>query len=185
MALRYALATGCFKTREDGSKVFFPWGPGAVGYIIPTEKRFERLQEQMSAWLGLALPLAVFFTMFLMLGFGTPWPKLFIGLVIALAYIGAFAVWVRIQCGSLVAADEKLALSEWATIAANNFSRFRLYVHVLTDVAFLVVSLYIIAARPMPQGILGLMVMDLYFAFDAVGHARILQEQRHRAVPSP
>lgn len=179
-----ALATGCFKTREDGSKVFFPWGPGAVGYLIPSERRFERLQEQMSAWLGAGMPFVMFpFTAFSMLAFDSYFGKVFIGVVVALAYIGAYSVWVRIQCSRLVPTDEKLTVNEWAAIPATTASRIELYLYTLLWMPLLVASIYAVALRS--ESMVALLFMAFYAVFVAVAGARILREKKRlKACPS-
>ncbi len=38
------LSSSAFKTKDDGQKLFFPWGTLGHGYIIPSDAEFERLQ---------------------------------------------------------------------------------------------------------------------------------------------
>ena len=43
------LTSNHFKTTQDGSRLFFPWGSRGSGYAIASEQDYERLRRQVKA----------------------------------------------------------------------------------------------------------------------------------------
>jgi hypothetical protein len=133
----------------------------------------------MSAWLGAMLPLMLLFAIFLMLPFESYFGKFVIGLLLVLAWIGTFAIWVRFQCSNLAPTGEKLTMEEWAASAARESSGFALCVSMIVAVATFAGLIYVIILSP--QGAVGIFFFSLYFSLVAVADVRILVEKRRQA----
>jgi hypothetical protein len=49
---------GWFKTRSDGSTVFYPWGNlNKQGYVISSQDDFRRLRMQINIWIAVSMVL--------------------------------------------------------------------------------------------------------------------------------
>jgi hypothetical protein len=177
MALSYPLATGFFKTKDDGSRVFFPWGFWGRGHIIPSDKDFERLHEQMSALLGALLMLMVVIVC-MIVNFADGWDKLYYSAVVMLPCITAFAIWAGVQSRRLVSTDEELSLDEWAANAAHKHSRLNLWLNVIVYIGWFVAPIFATAWRP--DSGLGMIVMGYYGVFLSVAHALILRAKKQQ-----
>jgi hypothetical protein len=44
------LASGSFKTSQDGRRLFFPWGVLGSGYAIASEQDYQRLRQHVKAY---------------------------------------------------------------------------------------------------------------------------------------
>jgi hypothetical protein len=95
-----------FKTASDGSRLFFPWAPSGRGYVIASERDYQRLQRQIK----------IYFTVFYVLIFGYLFlPTHFIGAwyialaVIAVPLMGFYGMWVWSLCRRLQPSNETLS----------------------------------------------------------------------------
>jgi|EndMetStandDraft_5_1072996.scaffolds.fasta_scaffold652672_1 hypothetical protein len=50
-----ALTESSFRTTQDGHRLFFPWGPWGRGYVVPSEKQYQRLHQKLKAFMMAAL----------------------------------------------------------------------------------------------------------------------------------
>lgn len=176
MALSYPLASGFFKTKDDGSGVFFPRGFWGGGYIIPSDKDYGRLHEQMSAWFGLQILVVVIVGIIMNLADG--WNKLVHSVVVMLPCMTAFAVWASVQSRRLVPTHEKPTLDEWADNAALRYSRLRLWLYEILWIVWIVAPIFVIAWRP--ESGLGMVVMGYYGVFLTVAQALILRAKKQQ-----
>jgi hypothetical protein len=98
-----------FKTTSDGSRLFFPWGGLGRGYVIASERDYQRLRRQIK----------IFFTVSYVFILGVIWlPTYFIGIgagktdvapaVIAVALMGVYGVWAWSLCRRLQPSNETL-----------------------------------------------------------------------------
>ena len=97
-----------FKTASDGSRLFLPWAPWGRGYVIASERDYQRLRRQIKIYL----------TVFYVFIFGAIWlPTDFIGAgntnvalaVITVALIGFYEVWAWSLCRHLRPSNEMLS----------------------------------------------------------------------------
>jgi Na+-driven multidrug efflux pump len=102
------LGGSSFKTASDGSRLFFPWGGLGRGYVIASERDYQRLRRQIK----------IYFTVFYVFIFGAIWlPTYFIGVgktnvalgVIAVALIGFYGLWAWSLCQRLQPSNETLS----------------------------------------------------------------------------
>jgi hypothetical protein len=177
MALSYPLATGFFKTKDDGSRVFFPWGFWGRGYIITSDKEFERLHEQMSAWFTvlslLGMPVIVW-----IMAFETGWMKFYISTILMLCFISGYAAWAGIQCYRLESTHERLGLDEWAHNAAWKWSEANLWLFEIIFVVGILLSVFGVALKP--ESTRGFIVLAVYSMFGAVACGLILRAKKQQ-----
>jgi hypothetical protein len=96
-----ALTSGAFKTDKDGRRLFFPWGVLGRGYVLASERDYERLQRQIKIYIIVALVLII----------GTGLLEAYIWSVIAVALLTAFyVVWAKYLLRGLQPSDERLSL---------------------------------------------------------------------------
>ncbi len=100
-----------FKTTEDGGKLFFPWKcyrpwKNYRGYIVPSDKEYERLHRGQSRWLKVVLPVAIF-NGFLIFNrthdiTGSAWIAVGTMLLSAhIPFVVSYFLWLRTQCRGL------------------------------------------------------------------------------------
>ena len=53
------LTSGSFKTTGDGRRLFFPWGVLGGGYAIASEAAYQRLRQQVKAYMVVTLVLVI------------------------------------------------------------------------------------------------------------------------------
>ena len=98
------ISSSAFKTKDDGQKLFFPWGTLGHGYVIPSDAEFERLQYQYKNVTVFSILVGIAAIIFL---------KSLLSIVAFMfVFIVAYMVWVRYQCRNLSPTQEKLTVSE-------------------------------------------------------------------------
>jgi hypothetical protein len=137
-----ALTSSCFKTAQDGSKLFFPWGTLGRGYVIPSQPVYERLQRQVSAVMALTLPVSITVVVLSNL-FGLTIAALAIVLCIACAM-----VWARYVVRGLQPATERLSLQESITSQARLQSPALLWSILIVSIAFVGAGIYVWIINP-------------------------------------
>jgi hypothetical protein len=97
---------GYFKTAQDGSKLFFPWGALGRGYVIASEQDYKRLQRLVKVYTMVSLLLMV----------GAVALQGYVGcLVISALLIVFYMVWTRYLLRGLRPSDERLSLQDSMT----------------------------------------------------------------------
>jgi hypothetical protein len=137
-----ALTSSCFKTAQDGSKLFFPWGTLGRGYVIPSQPVYERLQRQVSAVMALALPVGLTVVVL---------PNLFGLTIAALAIVLCMAcavVWTRYVVRGLQPATERLSLQESMTSQARLHSPALLWSMLIGMLVFVGAGIYVFVIDP-------------------------------------
>jgi hypothetical protein len=46
-----AMTNRYFKSAQDGSKLFFPWGMLGRGYVVASDEDYERMRHQLGIFL--------------------------------------------------------------------------------------------------------------------------------------
>ncbi len=104
-----ALTNSNFKTAQDGTKLFFPWGVLGSGYCITSEPDYVRLRRQIKIYVAVGLLLSI--ASVLLLGY-------FFAFAIGLFGLGFYSVWTRYELRRLKKSDERLSLHESMTSQA-------------------------------------------------------------------
>lgn len=136
-----ALASGAFKTTEDGRQLFFPWGILGRGYLIPSEEEADRLRRAMDSYLKitLLLVLPVALAVFTWLGF---WSTA----ILVVAVIVPSIFWMRRQCRDLQPSEERVTLSENLAAQARAHSALSLWFLELVSLAFVALGVFLLVA---------------------------------------
>ncbi|MGA7072136.1 hypothetical protein [Bradyrhizobium sp.] len=100
-----ALSGANFKTGQDGSRLFFPWGILGRGYAIASDEDYRRLQQQIKVYMIVSLVLI------LVLG---PMVGYLSTFVMVIPLTGFYLVWMRYALRGLKKSDERLTLRETA-----------------------------------------------------------------------
>jgi len=135
-----ALTSSSFKTKEDGTRLFFPWGTFGRGYSVPSAEEFERLRRGVKAYLMVALPLSI--TLALVIS-GT-WA----GIVLLPFLIVPYVLWARAQCRRLGQTDERRTLGEVYAAQARTHSAITLWVFEIASLALVAAEVFSLAMDP-------------------------------------
>jgi hypothetical protein len=123
-----ALSSTCFKTAQDGRKLFFPWGVLGRGYVIESEQASKRIAHEIKIFMIVSLILVIGFGEF---GFYQQ------SFVVAALLIGAYAVRAWYLIRRLPRSDERLSLKESTAAQARAHSALSLW---LLEIASLVLG---------------------------------------------
>ena len=165
------LASGSFKTTDDGRKLFFPLGALGRGYTISSEKDFERLRKSVKSYLIVALLLMLGSILFMgPLG----------GLIILPFLLVPYELWVYTQCRHLDRTDERLTVNEALVGQALQHSKIGLWALEVCSALFVVAGIFIVAADP-KNWLIGTASI-VFFGFCAVMIGRMLVAKRRQAV---
>jgi Ca2+/Na+ antiporter len=165
-----ALTSSCFKTAQDGRKLFFPWGVWGRGYAVASEQDYERLRRQVKAYMVVALvPIIV-----------TAALQAYVGaLVIGVLLVAFYLVWMRFLLRGLLPSDERLSVQGSMTAQARAHSAAGLWFLEIGALAFVGLGIVIIVIDPGNWLIaLGSIV---FFGFCAAVGARMLVLRRRAA----
>ena len=142
-----ALTSSAFKTTTDGSRLFFPWGIWARGYIIGSELEYKRLRSRIKTYLivgmGVAMAggLAVVASQEYLAGIVAG----AIGVVFNTVF---YVAWVpRLSCG-LQPSPEKLSWRESVASQGREHSLVLLWLMELGSIAFVACGISIVVANP-------------------------------------
>jgi hypothetical protein len=121
-----ALSSACFKTAQDGRRLFFPWGVLGRGYVIESEQDSKRIEQEIKIFMIV--------TLILVIGFGEfgSYPQSF---VIAALLTGVYTVRAWYLICRLQRSDERLSLKESSASQARAHSALSLW---LLEIASLV-----------------------------------------------
>lgn len=169
-----ALASGSFKTTEDGRKLFFPAGAFGRGYVVPSEGEFEKLRKGVKIYLIVALLLIICLV---------PFAGALTGVVLVPVLIAPYALWAYMQCRHMERTDERLTVREAIVGQALLHSTFGLWALEICAALFVVAGIFILAADP-KNWLMGIASV-LFFGFCAALIGRMLiAKSRHGYRPS-
>lgn len=120
------LASGSFKTAQDGRRLFFPWGVLGRGYAIASEQDYERLRRQVKWFMIVSFALII--------GLGSFKGNL-ASIVVAFPLIGFYLISMLYLLPRLERSGERLSLQESVTSQARAHSLVGLW---LLEIAALV-----------------------------------------------
>jgi hypothetical protein len=108
-----------FKTASDGSRLFFPLGTLGRGYVIASERDYQRLRRQVKIYYAVFLVLIIGVPFFLR--FAAPfagglahllyrrWQQTYVVPVVAVLWFGFYAVWAWSLCRRLQRSNATLS----------------------------------------------------------------------------
>jgi len=169
-----ALTTGSFKTGADGSKLFFPWGVLGKGYVISTDAEYQRLRQQVKAYLIVTLILiiglnAVFGLRLMVMG----------GLLLVLFYGG----WMLYLLPRLVPSGEKLSLQESMTSQARTHNVVTLWLLQIASIVFVIIGTVLLFGDSQNR-LIGLSSV-LFFGVCAIFIGRMILLRQRGIPPTP
>ena len=163
-----ALTSSCFKTAQDGRKLFFPWGVWGRGYAVASEQDYERLRRQVKAYMVASLvPIIV-----------TAALQAYVGaLVIGVLLVAFYLVWMRFLLRGLLPSDERLSVQGSMTAQARAHSAAGLWFLEIGALAFVGIVIIVID----PGNWLMALGSIVFFGFCAAVAARMLILRRRAA----
>jgi Ca2+/Na+ antiporter len=165
-----AWTSSCFKTTQDGRKLFFPWGVWGRGYVVASEQDYERLRRQVKAYMVVAVvPIIV-----------TAALQAYVGaLVIVVLLVAFYLVWMRFLLRGLRPSDERLSVQDSMTAQARAHSAAGLWFLEIGALAFGGLGVMIIVIDP--GNWLIALGSIIFFGFCAAIGARMLVLRRRAA----
>jgi hypothetical protein len=137
-----ALTECCFKTAQDGRKLFFPWGTLGRGYIIETQQDYERLERQVRLYMSLVLPSAIGAS-----GLFTYFGLFTVTLLVAFWAIGT-SIWLHRAKRGLQPSKERLSLQENMTTQALALGAGGVWLLLVMALAFVVGGIFLLTIDP-------------------------------------
>jgi Ca2+/Na+ antiporter len=166
-----ALTSSAFKTGKDGGRLFFPWGVLGRGYVLASERDYERLQRQIKAYMIVTLVLIV----------GTVMLQAYLWSVIAVALlIAVYVIWVMYLLRGLQPSDERLSLEESMTSQAVRHNATVLWLMQIGSLIFVAAGILMLVLEP--GNWLIALASTVFFGLCAAVFARMLF-LRSRQVP--
>jgi hypothetical protein len=162
------LTSSCFKTGQDGRKLFFPWGVLGHGYTIASEQDYLRLQQQIKIYIVVSLVLVI--------GSASLKGDL-VGLVIATLLVGFFSVWMRYLLRRLQRSDERLSLREISTSRARLLGPVVLWLLEILALAFVGDGVFILIMDPGKWFVALVVIVVFGLVAAKVAYMLILQRQ--------
>jgi hypothetical protein len=166
-----AMTKGCFKTAQDGRRLFFPWGVLGRGYAIASEQDNLRLQQQFKIYMIVSLGLVIGAVSF---------DRYLVDAAIVALLVGFYLVWMRYLLRRLQPADERLTLRESVTAQAHAHSAAGLWLLEIAALAFVgsAILIFIIDPRNWLIALIGI----FFFGLGAAKFAHMLVLRRRAAV---
>jgi len=148
-----AVTSSCFKTAADGRKLFFPWGVMGRGYVIASERNYQRLRWQCKTYI-----IVGFVLLFAANLFGFLW-----GLVAAALLIAGYIGWTRYLLPDLPVSNETLSLNESMKSQALAHNGWVLWLLTVCSLVFVIggIAMIIIDPRNWLTGVGGIAFFGL------------------------
>ena len=127
-----AIARNQFKTAKDGRQLYFPWGYMGRGYIIPSEKHYQRLRKNVKISIA-----CIFIYLLVSSLLKVRYELRFVGIV-------PFLLWNYYQYRHLERTDERLTLNEFICKQAREFSFFVHWLFEIVAIIFVALGIFII-----------------------------------------
>jgi hypothetical protein len=161
------LVSGHFKAMPDGRKIFFPRGIYGRGYLVPSDDTYERLRGQIRTYsiVSMGLGLGAFYLL------GIP-----AVLVVAVAVIVFYQVWLRFLLRGLTPTEERMSLQERMAAQARAQSPSQLRGRVIMSLVLVAAGILMLVISPDQwMTALGCIV---FFGILAIFYMRMLSLQR-------
>ena len=162
------LTSGSFKTAEDGRRLFFPWGVLGSGYAIASEQGYQRLRQQVKAYMVVTLVLVIASGMY------EPYRA---PLAAAALLVCFYLVWMWRVLPRLQRSDEKLSLQESMTSQAEAHGAVVLWVLEIASIVFVIAGIAMLIFDPGSR--LTALFCTAFFGLCAAKIARLIV-LRHR-----
>lgn len=100
-----------FTTTEDGRDLFFPWGWMGGGYVIPSNREYQKLRRRMALCLKLGVPILMVAILSIVhyaeYVTGSLWMGAVMGLSFGIFAEGCYQLWLSYQYRSLKRTQQK------------------------------------------------------------------------------
>ena len=169
-----ALTNSSFKTAQDGTRLFFPWGVRGRGYRFASEQDYLRLRTQIKAYLIVSLVLII--------GSGA-----LVGYPYALAVVVPLLVfyfaWIPFVLRKLERSDERLSLQESITSQALEHNPTTLRFLQIAAIVFVVLGAIMLLSGTGNQPIAFASI--LFFGFGAIVFTRMIAIRQRASTTQP
>ena len=161
-----ALTESSFKTAQDGTRLFFPWGIMGSGYRLATEQDYLRIRQQIKAFMIISFVLII--PLVMLVGAAA--------FAILVPLMGFYFVWMRYALRNLVRSDEQLSLRESMTSQARRHNPALLRFLQIASIVFVVGGAIMLLSAPGKQ-LIGFLSI-LFFGLCAVMITRMIALRR-------
>jgi hypothetical protein len=135
-----SIANSAFKTKDDGQRLFYPWGTISHGYVIPSEEEYEKLLRDYKYVSLIAILIGIVAIIYL---------QNFLSIIaFMVVFIVAYMLWVRIRCRNLTPSLDKLTVGQSTSGQPRAFNTILLWVLDLASLAFVVLGVVILVINP-------------------------------------
>ena len=166
------LASGSFKTTEDGRKFFFPWGVLGGGYTIATEQDYQRLRRQVKTYLVVVLAAVILSGMY------DPYRA---PLATAAVLVCFYCAWMWRALPRMERSGEELSLKESMTTQARAHGPLVLWTLEIASIIFVMSGIGTLVFDPGSR-LMGLFC-TAFFGLCAAKIGRLLVLRRRMAAP--
>jgi Ca2+/Na+ antiporter len=164
------LTSGSFKTTQDGRRLFFPWGILGSGYSIASEQDYQRLRQQVKAYMIVTLVLIIATNSF---------KGYVVSVVVAALLTTLYLAWMWYLLRRLKNSGEKLSLQESMTSQATAYGAVVLWLLEIATLALVCGGIFMfVADRSQWLVALG---ATIFFGLCAAMIARMLVLRRQTA----
>jgi hypothetical protein len=133
------LTSSSSKTTPDGHRLFYPWGVLGRGYVIGSEREYERLRRQIKIYLIVGMAVTAGPTLF----------RAYLVAVVALAAWSAFYIaWTFQLLRGLQPSHERLSLRESMATQAREQSLVLLWILEIAAIGFVAGGVLILVFDP-------------------------------------
>jgi Gpi18-like mannosyltransferase len=162
------LTGGSFKTAQDGRRLFFPWGVLGSGYAIASEQDYQRLRQQVKAYMVVTLVLVIASGMY----------EPYLAPLAAAALLACFYLaWMWRMLPHMARSNEKLSLQESMTSQARAHGAVVLWLLEIVSIVFVMSGIAMLVFDPGSR--LTALFCTAFFGLCAAKIARLIV-LRHR-----
>lgn len=165
-----ALVSGYFKLAADGRMLYFPWGVVGKGYVIPSQREYDRLHRDLKIYQLVSLIVIIALA-------AMGW--LLACIIAAVVLVGLYAIWALFQTRGLTPSDEKMSVGENMRTQAQLHGARGLWVLEIISLIFVAAGVAILAFDPGQW--LAALGSIVFFGGCAFVFARMLKMQRQGA----
>jgi hypothetical protein len=157
------LTSGCFKTAQDGRRLFFPWGILGSGYAIASEQDYQQLRQRMKIYMVATLVLVIASSIY---------DPYLAPLAAGTLLVGFYVTWMWRVLPRLKRSDEKLSMRESMTSQAQAHGPMVLWLLEFVAIALFIASVVMMVFDPVSR-VTGL-ACTVFFGFCLVKITRLL-----------
>jgi Ca2+/Na+ antiporter len=162
------LTSGSFKTAQDGRRLFFPWGVLGSGYAIASEQDYQRLRQQVKAYMVVTLVLVIASGMY---------EPYLAPLAAAALLVCFYLAWMWRMLPHMARSNEKLSLQESMTSQARAHGAVVLWLLEIVSIVFVMSGIAMLVFDPGSR--LTALFCTAFFGLCAAKIARLIV-LRHR-----